>query len=140
MSIEVREIKRVFRYNGIELPDIPGLTPQAVRDVYSAQYPELVSAEVDAGEVAGGVQAYTFRKAVGTKGGAPDDDARLAALKAAVAEEAKGLQKDVDAGLAQAMARRGMVARAQAWDATALGDAHPAPRLRPASEMLAPMA
>ncbi|MDR0634135.1 MAG: PRTRC system protein C [Azoarcus sp.] len=140
MSIEVKEIKRVFRYNGIELPDIPGLTPQAVRDVYSAQYPELISAEVEAGEVAGGVQEYTFRKAVGTKGGTADDDARLAALKAAVAEEAKGRQKDVDAGLAQALARRGMAARARAWDATARDNAHPVPRLRPVSEMLAPVA
>lgn len=139
MSIEVKEIKRVFRYNGIELPDIPGLTPQAVRDVYSAQYPELISAEVEAGEVVGGVQEYTFRKAVGTKGGASDDDARLALLEAAVANEAKGRQKDVDAKLAQAMIRRGMAARAQAWDISAHG-AHGVPCLGLASEMLAPTA
>ena len=48
MSIAIQEIRRVFRYNGISLPDVPGLEPREVRDLYSAQYPELVSAEVEA--------------------------------------------------------------------------------------------
>jgi PRTRC genetic system protein C len=139
MSIEIKEIKRVFRYNGIGLPDIPGLTPQAVRDVYSAQYPELISAEVEAGEVVGGVQEYTFRKAVGTKGGALGDDARLVIIEAAVANEANGRQKDVDVKLAQAMIRCSMVVRAQAWDISAHGT-HAVPCLGLASEMLAPTA
>ena len=68
MSIDVQEIKRVFRYNGIALPDVPGLEPREVRDLYSAQYPELVSAEIEVGEVVRGVQDITFRRAVGTKG------------------------------------------------------------------------
>lgn len=68
MSIAVLEIRRAFRYNGILLPDVPGLEPREVRDLYSAQYPELVSAEVEPGEVRDGVQEFNFRKAVGTKG------------------------------------------------------------------------
>lgn len=68
MTIEVNEIKRSCRYNGIDLPDVPGLSPREVRDLYSAQYPELVSAEIDAGEITNGVQEITFKRAVGTKG------------------------------------------------------------------------
>ena len=41
MTIEVSEIRRSYRYNGINLPDVPGLSPREVRDLYSAQYPEL---------------------------------------------------------------------------------------------------
>lgn len=68
MAIEVKKIARRYRYNGVTLPDIPGLEPKAVRDVYSAQYPELVSAELETGEVVDGVQEITFKRAVGTKG------------------------------------------------------------------------
>jgi len=68
MSIEISEIRRSYRYNGINLPDVPGLSPREVRDLYSAQYPELVSAEIDAGEIRNGVQEITFKRAVGTKG------------------------------------------------------------------------
>lgn len=91
MSIAVQEIKRVFRYNGIALPDVPGLDPREVRDLYSAQYPELISAEVEAGEVRDGTQEFTFRKAVGTKGASGREGARLAAVRRRADAEAKGL-------------------------------------------------
>ena len=68
MSIEITEVKRVYRYNGIQLPDVPGMSPREVRDLYSAQYPELVSAEIETGEIRDGVQEITFKRAVGTKG------------------------------------------------------------------------
>lgn len=68
MTIEVSEVKRSYRYNGISLPDVPGLSPREVRDLYSAQYPELVSAEIDTGEIHDGIQEITFKRAVGTKG------------------------------------------------------------------------
>lgn len=68
MAIEVTEVKRRFRYNGVTLPEVAGLSNQQVRDLYSAQYPELVSAEIEVGEVVRGVQDVTFRRAVGTKG------------------------------------------------------------------------
>ena len=48
MAIAITEIKRAFRYNGIQLPDVPGLALVEVRDLYSAQYPELISAEMRA--------------------------------------------------------------------------------------------
>jgi PRTRC genetic system protein C len=70
MAIEVKPIERVFRYSGMTLSD-PGsnLEPRAVRDLYSAQYPELTTAEIQAGEVVNGQQEITFRRMVGTKGG-----------------------------------------------------------------------
>ena len=68
MAIDATPITRRFLYNGVTLPDVPGLDPKAVRDLYSAQYPELVSADIEAGDVANGVQNFTFKRAVGTKG------------------------------------------------------------------------
>jgi PRTRC genetic system protein C len=68
MAIEITEVKRRFRYNGVTLPEVTGLSNQQVRDLYSAQYPELVSAEIEVGEVVRGVQDINFRRAVGTKG------------------------------------------------------------------------
>ena len=50
MTIAINEIQRVFRYHGVVLPDVPGMTPREVRDLYSAQYPELISAEIEAGK------------------------------------------------------------------------------------------
>ena len=68
MAIEVKEIVRRYRYNGVTLPDVAGMRPKEIRDLYSAQYPELVSAEIDTGEIVDGVQEITFKRAVGTKG------------------------------------------------------------------------
>lgn len=90
MPIAVQEIKRVFRYNGIALPDVPGLDPREVRDLYSAQYPELISAEIEAGEVRDGTKEFTFRKAVGTKGSGREGT-RTAAVRRRADAEAKGL-------------------------------------------------
>ncbi len=46
--IEVKTLVREFIYNGMTLPD-PGPTFSAdqVRDMYTAQYPELTTAAVD---------------------------------------------------------------------------------------------
>ena len=68
MSIEVKEIVRRYRYNGVTLPDVAGMSQKEIRDLYSAQYPELISAEIETGEVVDGVQEITFKRAVGTKG------------------------------------------------------------------------
>lgn len=68
MTIEVKQITRRYLYNGMTLPDIPGHEPKDVRDVYSAQYPELLSADIEMGEIVNGVQEVTFKRAVGTKG------------------------------------------------------------------------
>ena len=91
MAIEITEVKRRFRYNGVTLPDVAGLSNQQVRDLYSAQYPELVSAEVEAGEVRDGTQAFVLRKAVGTKGAATRTGSRVAAVRRRALAEAQGL-------------------------------------------------
>ena len=145
MSIEVNEIQRRFRYNGILLPDVPGLEPREVRDLYSAQYPELVSAEVEPGEVRDGAQEFTFRKAVGTKGATRRAGNRLAALLAQVDAEADGRLCGADGKLVKAMNRRSVNRCAQAWSAFAhrAYAANPkqrdASRLTPPSVALAPL-
>lgn len=68
MSIVVAALTRAFKYNGVRLPDIPGLSLEEVKTIYAGQFPELTTAEVEAGEVIRGVQEFTFRRAVGTKG------------------------------------------------------------------------
>ena len=109
MSIDIQEIKRVFRYNGITLPDVPGLDPREVRDLYGAQYPELISAEIEAGEVRDGTQEFTFRKAVGTKGSTKrtsrSEGARIATLRRRAAVEAQG-RGGTDPALARALENR----------------------------------
>ena len=68
MSIVVAALSRCFKYNGLTLPDIPGLTIEQVKEVYAAQYPELLTAEAQVGEVVRDVQEVAFKRAVGTKG------------------------------------------------------------------------
>lgn len=70
MTIETKELVRTFRYNSVDLPD-PGAqyTVEQVRDFYSATYPEITSAAVEGPEEKDGKLVYTFRRAVGTKGG-----------------------------------------------------------------------
>jgi len=68
MSIDVKEIVKRYRYNGIELPAPTGLSDAEVRDLHSAIYPELVNAEIVAEEPLNGVQEISFRRTVGTKG------------------------------------------------------------------------
>jgi PRTRC genetic system protein C len=143
MTIQLTEIQRVFRYNGVALPDVPGMTPREVRDLYSAQYPELISAEIQTGEVVNGVQEYTFRKAVGTKGRTGREGERFAALKAAIARESEGAVGS-DAKLARAIARSAMRKCAGAWadfvmySMRDMGERHAA-RVMPVSDMLTPL-
>lgn len=114
MSIVITEIKRVFRYNGILLPDVPGLEPREVRDLYSAQYPELVSAEIEPGEVRDGAQEFNFRKAVGTKGASGPAQPCIAALLARIdADESSA--KGAPSKLSRALSRRDVAARSAAW-------------------------
>lgn len=69
MAIQVTSLERSFSYNGVSLPD-PGaaLTLKQVRDVYSAAFPEIVSASIEGPEQKNGKLLYVFRKAVGSKG------------------------------------------------------------------------
>lgn len=155
MSIAVLEIRRAFRYNGILLPDVPGLEPREVRDLYSAQYPELVSAEVEPGEVRDGVQEFNFRKAVGTKGagrksaGAQAEGGeagpRLAGLLAKIQASEAGAAGE-QSTLATALSRRTVLHRSAAMSRFAHAAlAQPRHDARPhrsaaTSDMLAPVA
>ncbi len=67
--MKVQTLTRVFKYNGLTLPDpSSNMTPEEVRDLYSATYAELATASIDAPETKGNQLIYSFRKAVGTKG------------------------------------------------------------------------
>ena len=69
MSISIAAIVREFTYNGMALLDPgPAFSPDQVRDLYTAQYPELTTAAVDGPEVKGDVMAYKFVRAAGATG------------------------------------------------------------------------
>jgi len=70
--MQIGTIVREFSYNGVTLPD-PGahLTPESVRDMYSAAYPEITTASVEGPERKGDKICYVFKRAVGTKGAMP---------------------------------------------------------------------
>lgn len=67
--MKVARLIREFAYNGMTLLD-PGVafSPDDVKDVYSAQYPELTTATVDGPEITGETARYTFVRAAGAKG------------------------------------------------------------------------
>lgn len=69
MTIETAALTRQFTYNGAKLVD-PGaaLSVDQVRAFYTAVYPDLANAEIEGPIEKDGVQTYTFRRAVGTKG------------------------------------------------------------------------
>lgn len=67
--MKVVTLTRVFEYNGVKLPDVGAhLTPEQVKDVYAATYPDITSAQIEGPESKGGKLVYVFRRAVGTKG------------------------------------------------------------------------
>jgi PRTRC genetic system protein C len=69
MAIIMQSLERSFTYNGVVLPDPgPALALEEVRDVYSATFPEIVSASIEGPEQKNGKLVYAFRKAVGSKG------------------------------------------------------------------------
>ena len=69
MAIEVTRLVREFLYNGMTFVDPgPAFSPDDVRDLYSAQYPELTTAKVDGPEHKGETASYTFVRAAGAKG------------------------------------------------------------------------
>jgi PRTRC genetic system protein C len=76
MTIAITKLTREFTYNGMNLLD-PGPTysPDEVRDVYSAQYPELTTAAIDGPEFSGEVARFKFVRAAGAKGCTAGSDA-----------------------------------------------------------------
>lgn len=69
MTISIATLLREFTYNGMRFVDPgPAFSPDHVRDLYSAQYPELTTATVDGPEFSGEVASYKFVRAAGAKG------------------------------------------------------------------------
>jgi len=67
--MKVESVKRSFSFNGVTLPDPgPDLSPEQVKDLYAATYPDLTSAQVEGPEIKGNKLVWSFRRAVGTKG------------------------------------------------------------------------
>lgn len=68
MTIQVQPMERIFKFNGVRLPD-PNLQLdiEGVRDVYASQYPELASASVRTETVKDRL-LVTFEKVIGHKG------------------------------------------------------------------------
>ena len=62
MSISVAKLTREFVYNGVTFPDPgPTFSPDDVRDLYSAQYPELTTAAIDGPELSRRGHAFHVR-------------------------------------------------------------------------------
>jgi PRTRC genetic system protein C len=62
-------LKRVFMSNGNPLSDPdPSMSPAAIKDFYSAMYPELLNAEVQGPVVGDAELVFTFHRTTGTKG------------------------------------------------------------------------
>lgn len=69
MALTITKATRCFTFNGVDLPDpAPNMSPEDVRDLYSATYPELTTATIEGPETRGTRLVYTFRRAAGTKG------------------------------------------------------------------------
>jgi PRTRC genetic system protein C len=69
MSISIARLVRVFVYNGVNFVDPgPTFSPEEVRDLYSAQYPELTTAAIEGPVYEGETASYTFMRAAGAKG------------------------------------------------------------------------
>ena len=67
--MQVINHKRVFMSNGSPLTDPdPALSPAAIKDFYSAMYPDLLNAEIQGPEVKDGELVFTFHRTTGTKG------------------------------------------------------------------------
>jgi PRTRC genetic system protein C len=67
--VQVLELTRKFQYNSITLGDPnPALTPEQVKEVFAAQYPELTNSVIEGPVTKGGTATYKFTRAVGSKG------------------------------------------------------------------------
>ena len=65
----VTRTSREFSYRGIRLPDPKTtLSPEEVKSLYAAQYPELATAFINGPEVVGDKLRYEFVRQIGVKG------------------------------------------------------------------------
>ena len=62
-------LRREFLYNGTIIPDPnPAMSPEQVRDVLVAAYPEIATAALSGPELKGDTARYNFSRAIGSKG------------------------------------------------------------------------
>ena len=89
MAIRTVAVVRQFNFNGVMLPDPgPGMSPEAVKDLYSANYAALVNAAIEGPTMSGHVQSYNFVTAVKVKGasGSAESKFRQSLRRAAAGE------------------------------------------------------
>lgn len=80
--MDIQNLTREFRYNGVVLADPnQSFTLTQVRDFFANVYPEITSADIEGPEHAGAKAIYTFRRAVGTKGGTSARETALQRLR-----------------------------------------------------------
>lgn len=68
--MQVTELTRAYRYDGIDLPVPPHLAndPSALRAYHATLYPAILNAETVEAGATNGVLVTEYRRAVGTKG------------------------------------------------------------------------
>ena len=69
MPIEIKKLKRVFSYNGMEIPDPnPNVSPKQALEIISTQFPELANGKIEPAVTEGGVSTFAIQVVAGTKG------------------------------------------------------------------------
>lgn len=68
--MQIDQLTRAYRYNGINLPVPPHLAdnPDALRAYHATLYPEILNAAAADAGVSDGNLVTEYRRAVGTKG------------------------------------------------------------------------
>jgi PRTRC genetic system protein C len=65
---KIKQLTRIFKHGAIVLPDIPGQTPEQVRNTYAATYSELAIASIKGPDHEDGKEIYHFKSEAGVKG------------------------------------------------------------------------
>lgn len=69
MSLKTQTVKRVFRYNGSDLPDpSPGASLEEVRNTYASSMAELQNATIHGPTYEEGYEVYQLKVTTGHKG------------------------------------------------------------------------
>lgn len=69
MSLETKQLKRIFKYGKLKLADpSPSMEPKDVMQFYSGQYPELTNASLEGPTIKDDEIVFEFGKTVGVKG------------------------------------------------------------------------
>lgn len=66
---KVTVMKRFFEYSGMMLEDLgTDKSPEEIKDMYAAHYPELVNADIKGPERNGEIEKWTFKARLAPKG------------------------------------------------------------------------